>query len=63
MPPRKNASPGTAMHRLPQIGFGLVQVGQITTAATLRTKLFKDCFRFNQVEVVDAFVESGVHRI
>ena len=26
-------------------------------------KLFKDCFRFTQVEVVDAFVESGAHSI
>ena len=36
---------------------------QITTAAISRTQLFKDCFRFNQVEVVYAFIESGVHRI
>ena len=32
-------------------------------AATSHTKLLKDCFSLNQVEVVDAFVEPGVHRI
>ena len=28
-----------------------------------RTKLFKDCFRLTQVEVVDAFVKLGAHRM
>ena len=32
-------------------------------SVTSHTQLFKDCLSFNQVEVVDAFVEPGAHRV
>jgi hypothetical protein len=36
--------------------------GWVTTAATSYTQLLEYCFRLNQVTVVDALGESGVHR-